>query len=311
MAELNLTQPDPLDDQSSLYINRQLRDKPGGTLLRLEGGQATIMPILADLPSATPRRAAFDSWKNRIKQFTGGMNDALDEQAPFELRYLSDINPETSVEHPDPMRWPTGLTNVKLLFEGQAAPRQFALTGGGRYASDAPANLWQSICVFFQKHFSWLPFINSYDPWSYEMFAFNTEADDYLKLRRMADRTARIPCTVSYPADAGAAASAEFDQSDPWRFEVTVELSGAWGTLRDIPILGALGKALSPTYSGLKVIRTEFPEFGKRIERMSYSHPFGAEPGQAPAGPNPPSTGPQNPGPQNPGPQNPAPQNPG
>ena len=248
MAEVNRDQDDPpsaSNSGKSKAIDRQLRDPPGATVLELDAGAAVVRNVNAALTQNTPRRAAFDSWKNRIdKLFTPVWRrddsnwhpSVEDEEIRVQLSYLSDLMPgrELQMENAQvtspqaTIRWPLGLQAL-TFFSAGAAPLTMNLT----LELNTPE---VSISAAYNK-----------DGYKAHQYVFTMTREQFRMIRMLAGTQTRLVCALEYPT-AG---------DDPWIFDVTVATS-------------------TPTSSATQydLNRNEFPEYDKRVSDQHYDQPF-------------------------------------
>lgn len=250
MSEKNLQQDDPASPDNraiSKYIDRQLRAPPGGSLVDLDGGAAKVTPLVADLPQNKPRRAAFDSWKNRLDAMhtvVWRRNDSdwhpsvEDEDIRIGFHYLSDVAPGRTQEisqggvGPQPTaHWPPELTGMTFF---PAGAERFQVT-----MQPADVDLPTSLSSASQ------------DGWLAHQYEMTMSRAQYRLLKMLAGTSVRLPCAVEYP---------EPDE-DPWIFDLNVVQGSDIGNVKQ-----------------LHMKKNEFPEFDKRATDLHYDRPFGASP---------------------------------
>jgi hypothetical protein len=254
MAEKNLEQDDePSESHSgvSKHTERQLRAPPGGTVVELSAGKAVVRPLVSALDQNTPRRAAFDSWKNRMDSMhtiVWRRNDdqwhpsVEDEQIRVGFNYLSDVPSgrtqqitQTGTRPQAPARWQPELTGMTFF---PAGGEQFAVPLQPAYI-DLPTSLS----------------VASKDGWLAHEYEMTMSRAQYRALKMLAGTSNRLPCAVEYP---------EASQ-DPWIFDLNVQQGSDIGNVKQ-----------------LHMKKNEFPEFDKRESDLHYDRPFGAPTGTGP-----------------------------
>ena len=203
MSEINIAQADPMSDGKSAAVDRQLRGPPGASLLTLEaGGYATVEQIECDAPTAQPRRAAFDSWKNRIDHLASGTDDG-GPTIDFTLMYLSDAYEPPggygSGPRPRPA-WPYQLASISFFVGGRRIQAALTPGGGGRPDPDEPPIERARTQSGYQAH----------------RYTFTLTYDEFLPLKTLAGQSEGASCAIEYP-----------DGQDPWIFDVTIDRAGS------------------------------------------------------------------------------------
>ncbi|HZS35801.1 MAG TPA: hypothetical protein VFF06_03195 [Polyangia bacterium] len=245
MAEMNRAQDDEADGTTgkSKAIDRQLRDAPGASVLEIADGKAIVHPLIAQLPQNKPRRAAYDSWKNRFDGMSNWIRtqpegpSVEDENVRLQLGYVSDVQPSRTMQMQNAQvtqaqaeaRWTKELAQV-TFFPSSGGPVTLSLTlQSGTYEASLSPSTSQS----------------GYTAHMYELVM---SREQYQMLKTLAGTRQRIMFAVEYP---------ESDQ-DPWIFELTVD---------QVTSIGRVAQH--------NMRRNEFPEFDKRVSDLHYDQPFG------------------------------------
>lgn len=192
MAEINNHQVDRLDGIKSSATERQVRGAPGGSIVTVDGARATVEQLECDLPTARPRRAAFDSWKNRLDVLRTAPVDA-GPTVDLVLHYVSDVV-GASGDRP-PAQWPHRIAALSIFVTGRRIRAELRLESG-----DLPTEAAAS-----QPGFS---------AHRYTASITAAEWSDLDAARRLGQA---IRGAIEYP---------EPDE-DPWIFDLTIEQSGS------------------------------------------------------------------------------------
>jgi hypothetical protein len=214
-------------------------------VVELRAGAAVVTPVVAALDQNKPRRAAFDSWKNRLDAMhtvVWRRNDSdwhpsvEDDEIRIAFNYLSDVAPGRTVEigpagtRPQaPAQWPADLAGMTLF---PAGAERFGVTMQPAY-TDLAVSLSGA----------------SQDGWLAHEYEMTMSRTQYRALKMLAGTHNRLPCAVEYP-DA---------EQDPWIFDLTVEQGSVIGSVTQ-----------------LHMKKNEFPEFDKRESDLHYDQPFAA-----------------------------------
>ena len=191
MAEINRHQADPLDGIKSSATERHVRGAPGGSVVTLDGAHATVEQLECDLATARPRRAAFDSWKNRLDVLKtlpvdGGPTVGL------VLHYVSDVVGATGTRPPP--QWPHQIAGLSIFLTGRRVRAALVLESGDM-PTEAAAS--QPGCSAYR-------------------YSASITASEWADIDAARRNGQAIRGAIEYP---------ESDE-DPWIFDVSIERSG-------------------------------------------------------------------------------------